>query len=144
VAQKNLTVLAARKRAAMLTLAVSGLQRTDKTVILATELGGELDASTLASLGLRGLRPARKPAVEVGLDHEPRCVGDKDPMPKGKIELRVPRGTSAAVYVTVRAKNLAANEYQLIQIVEQSGDKVLGGLGLVVISEKTDGKEEQS
>lgn len=144
VAQKNLTVLAARKRAAMLTLAVSGLQRTDKTVILATELGGELDAGTLASLGLRGLRPARKPAVEVGLDHEPRCVGDEDPMPKGKIELRVPRGTSAAVYVTVRAKNLTANEYQLIQIVEQSGDKVLGGLGLVIVSEKTDRKEEQS
>lgn len=144
VAQKNLTVLVAGMHAAMLTITVSGLQRTDKTVILTTELGGELDASTLASLGLRGLRPAKKPAVEVGLDHEPRCVGDKDPTGNSKIELRVPRGTSAAVYVTVRAKNLAENEYQLVQIVERSGDKVLGGQGLVVVSGKTARKEMQS
>ena len=57
VAQKNLTVLVAS--AAMLTITVSGLQRADKSVILTTELGGELDASTLASLGLRELRPAK-------------------------------------------------------------------------------------
>ena len=88
--------------------------------------------------------PAKKPAVEVGLDHERRCVGDKDPIGKDKIELRVPRGTSAAVHVAVRAKNLAENEYQLVQIVERSKDKILGGLGLVVISEKTERKEKQS
>lgn len=60
VAQKNLTVLVARIQAAMLTITVSGLQRTDKSVILTTELGGELDASTLESLGLRALRPAKE------------------------------------------------------------------------------------
>lgn len=144
VAQKNLTVLVARMHAAMLTITVSGLQRADKSVILTTELGGELDKSTLASLGLHGLRPAKKPALEVGLDQETRCVGDKDQIGKGKIELRVPRGTSAAVHVTVRAKNLAENEYQLVQIVERSKDMVLGGLGLVVVSEKTEKKEIQS
>lgn len=144
VAQTNLTVLVARIHAAILTITVSGLQRADKSVILTTEVGGELDASTLANLGLRGLRPAKEPAVEVGLDHERRCVGEKDPIGKGKLELHVPRGTSEAVYVAVRAKNLAKNEYQLVQIVERDKDNVLGGLGLVMVSENTERKEKQS
>lgn len=143
VAQKNLTVLMASMRAAMLTLTLSGLQRADKSVILTTELGGELDANTLASLGLHGLRPAKKPGVEVGLERERRCVGDKDPIGKSKIELRIPRGTSTAVQMAVRVKNLAHNEYQLVQIVERSENKVLGGLGIVVVSEKTEKKEKQ-
>jgi len=144
VAQKNLTVLVATMHATMLTLTISGLQRADKSVILTTEMGGELSASTLASLGLRGFRPAKKPAVEVGLDRDRRCVGDKDAIGKGKIELPVPRGTSTAVHVTVRARNLSENEYQLVQIVERSKDKVLGGLGLVVVSARTERKEKQS
>lgn len=142
VAQKNLTVLVASIQAAMLTITVSGLQRIDKFVILTSELGGELDANTLASLGLRGFRPAKEPAVEVGIDRERRCIGDNDPIGTDKFELHVPRGTSEAVYVTVRAKNLAENEYQLVQIVERTKDKVLGGLGLVVVSEKTERKEQ--
>jgi hypothetical protein len=144
VAQKNLTVLVAEKHASMLTITVSGLQRVDKAVILTTELGGELDANALESVGLRKLRPAKGPAVEVGLDHERRCVGDEEPIGNDKLELRVPRGTSKPVYVTIRAKNLAENEYQLVQIVERAKDKVLGGLGLVVISEKAERKEKQS
>ena len=142
VAQKNLTVLVAST--AMLTLTVSALQRVDKSVVVAVEVGGELDARTLAGLGLRGLRPSREPAVEVGLDHQQRWVGEKDPIGKGKLELRVPRGTSAPVYAAVRAKNLAKDEYQLVQIVERSKDKVLGGLAFVVVSGKTERKEKQS
>ena len=144
VAQKNLTVLVASMRAAMLTLTVSGLERVDKSVIVTTEVGGELDAITLARLGLHGLRPAKDLAVDVGLDSEQRCVGDKDLIGKGKLELHIPRGTSAAVFVTVRAKHLAKNEYQLLQIVERAKDKILGGLGLVLVSEKTERKEQQS
>jgi hypothetical protein len=143
VAQTNLTVLVARIRAAMLTVTVSGLQRVDKSVTLTTEVGGELDARTLANLGLRGLRPAKEPAVEVGLDHEQRCVGEKDPIGKSKLDLRVPRGTSAPVYAAVRTKHLAKNEYQLVQIVERDKEKVIGGLGLVIVSEKVDRKEKQ-
>lgn len=144
VAQKNLTVLVASIHAGMLAITVLGLQRVDKSVIVTAELGGELDAITLARLGLHGLRQAKEPTVEVGLDYERRCLGDKDPIGKGKLELHVPRGTSAAVYVTVRAKHLAKNEYQLVQIVERSKDKILGGLGLVVVSEKSERKEKQS
>lgn len=144
VAQKNLTVLVASMHAAILSITVSGLQRADKSVIVTTALGGELDAGTLARLGLRGMQPAKVPAVEVGLDRERHCIGDKDPIGKSKIELRVPRGTSAAVHVTVRAKHLAENEYQLVQVMEWSKDKALGGMGLVVVSKKTEKKEKQS
>jgi hypothetical protein len=144
VAQANLTVLVASMHAAVLIITVSGLQRADKSVNLTTEVGGELDAGTLAKLGLRGLKPAARPAVEVGLDQERRCVGDTDPIGTGKLDLRVPRGASAAVYVAVRAKKLADNEYQLVQIVEREKGKVLGGLGLVVVAQKRERKVKQS
>jgi hypothetical protein len=144
VAQKNLTVVEARTRAARLTITISGHKRADKSVRLTTELGGKLDAATLASLGLRGLRPAKKRAVEIGLTDERRGAGDQDPSGKGEIELHVPRGTATAVHATVRVKDLGANEYQLVQIVERSKDEVLGGLGIVVVSERSERKEKQS
>jgi hypothetical protein len=128
----------------MLTITVSGLQRADKFVVLTTELGGDLDEDTLAGLGLRGLRPAGRPAVEAGLDHERRCVGDKDRLGADKMELHVPRGTSGVAHLTVRGKNLAKNEYQLVRIVERSEGQVIGGLGVVVVSEKVERKEKQS
>ena len=142
VAQKNLTVLVARVHTEMLTLTVSGSQRSEKSVVLATQVDGELDEKTLTSLGLRGYRPAKKSAVEIGLNLERRCVGDNDPIGKDKIELDVSRGTSAAVHVAIRPKNLAENEYQLVQIVERLKDKALGGMGLVVISERKERKEK--
>lgn len=144
VAQLNLTVLVASMHAAMITITVSALRRADKAVTLTTEVGGELDERTLANQGLRGLRPAKAPAVEVGLDHERRCVGEKDPIGHGKLEVHVPRGRAVAVYAAVRAKNLAENEYQLIQIVERAKNEVLGGLGFVIVSETTRRKEKQS
>jgi len=144
VAQKNLTLLVARMYAAMLTLTISGLQRADKSVVLATEFGGELDDRTLANLGLHGFRPGKKSAVEIGLNLERRCLGDKDPIGKDKIELHVPRRSSVAVHMAIRAKNLGKNEYQLVQIVERSKDSILGGLGLVVVSEKIERKEKKS
>lgn len=143
VAQKNLTVLATKMSAVMLTVTVSGLQRTEKSVVLATEVGGDLDERTLANLGLRGFRLAKKSKVEIGLNLERRCIGDEDPIGEGKIKLHVPRGTSTAVHVAVRAKNIAENEYQLVQIVELSKEKVLGGMGLVLVSEMRKRKERR-
>jgi hypothetical protein len=141
VAQKNLTVLAASMHAAMLAVTISGLARADKSVLVTAELEGEVDAKLLASLGFRGLRRAKEGVVEVGLTQERRCVAENDPIGKSKLELRVARGTSAAVHVAVRAKNLGKDEYQLIRIVERSKEKVLGGLGILVVSER---KEKES
>lgn len=141
VAQKNLTVLAASAQAAMLALTVSGLQRVDKTVLVAAEVGGELDARTLASLGLRGRHPAKKAVVEVGLDLHARCRDEKERLGSDRLELHVKRGTSTAVHATVRARALGKDEYQLVRIVERGQDKVLGGLAFIVVG---DGEEKKS
>ena len=136
VAQKNLTVFVASLHPMMLTLTVSGLQRSDKAVVLSVEIGGELDARTLAGLGLRPMRPAPEHAVEAGLSLDRRCVGEKDPIGSAKLEVAVRRGRSTPVYAAVRAKPLARDEYTLVRIVERSEGKELGGLALVVVSQQ--------
>ena len=143
VAQKNLTVLVAKMHAATIALTISGLSRVDKAITVAAELGGELDQATLVSLGLRKLRLARDPKVEVGLGREARCVGDNEPIGDHKIELSVPRGTSAAIYAAVRATALSKDEYALVRIVERSHDRVIGGLGLVIVAGQSDEQEKQ-
>lgn len=141
VAQKNLTVLGAAMHAMSRPVTISGWQRADKAVEVIAEVGGQLDDLSLRRLGLDGLRAADGEAVEVGLDTQPRCVGEKDRLGPTRLSVRVPRGTSTAVYAAVRTRKLAKGEYQLVRIVERGADKVLGGLGFVVVS---DGKERKS
>jgi hypothetical protein len=136
VAQKNLTVLVASMHASIHTITVAGGLRADKSVIVTAEVGGELDPLSLARLGLRELRPATKSApVEVGLSREFRCLGDKDPVGATKLEVRVGKGQSTAVFASIRAKNLARDEYQLVRLTERSDEKLLGGLGFVVVAQ---------
>lgn len=134
VAQKNLTVLTVRAKALTLQLALSGLRRADKAVLVTAEVGGELDGEALRGLGLEGLRPATDHKVEVGLSRDRGCVGEGEPVGEARLEMRVSKGTSAGVNVTVRGRDLAADEYQLVSIVERSDDTVLGGLAFVVVA----------
>lgn len=129
IAQKNLTVLTNNMDS--LTITVSGYERTDKQVVLKTQLGGSLDAETLAMLGLDGFDNTEGPALEVGLSLDRH----HEPVENEAIELYVPKGTSRAVYLTVRVKHLDPQRYQLLRIEEQANGSVLGGLGLVVISQ---------
>jgi hypothetical protein len=135
VAQRNLTVLAPGTRT-MVALTIGGLARLDKEVRVSTEVGGELNRRTLASLGLRDLRPAEERFVDVGLHRQAGCIGDDEPVGEAELSMRVPRGSSAAVYVAVRAEKLPRDRYQLVQIVERNDEHVLGGLGFVVTGVK--------
>jgi hypothetical protein len=92
----------------------------------------ELDGTQLAAMGLGNLRLAQRDAVEVGLSLSGRCPRPEERLGEHKVRLELPRGTSTAVHALIRAQDLAPDEYQLINVVELSGDKVLGGLGLVV------------
>jgi hypothetical protein len=143
VAQKNLTVFVASKHAAPRAITISGGRRTDKAAVVTAEVGGELDAISLGRLGFKDLRPTRKGVVEVGLTREPRCVGDKDPLGSRELEVRVSKGESAAVFASIRAKDLAEGEYQLVHLVERNGDKIVGGLAFVVVADSKS-KEKQS
>jgi hypothetical protein len=136
VAQKNLTVLAAGTHAMPQALTISGWQRADKAVEVIAEVGGKLDELSVRRLGLHGVRPAERKAVEVGLDREPRCVDDKDRLGPERLEVRVPRGESTAIYASVRARELAKDEYQLVRVVERGHGRVLGGLAFVVVPER--------
>jgi hypothetical protein len=136
VAQKNLTVLPAGAHAAQLILTVFGLARASKEVRVVAAVGGELDGLSLARLGLKGYAATSDDAVEVGLDSRRRCVGSSDPIGSKQLELRVERGTSAAVHLSVRAEGLAKDEYQLVRVTEQSGDSLLGGFAAVVVRDR--------
>jgi hypothetical protein len=137
VAQKNLTVLVASMHASIHTITVAGGLRANKSVVVTAEVGGELDPLSLARLGLRELRPATKSApVEVGLSREFRCLSDKDPVGPTKLEVSVGKGQSTAVFASIRAKNLARDEYQLVRLTERSDEKLLGGLGFVVVAQR--------
>lgn len=141
VAQKNLTVLPATMQSSMHAITVSATKRVDKAVIVTAEVGGELDRTSLARLGLPNAKPAKKGAVQIGLSLEPRCAGEKGDLGQGRIELRVPKGEQRAVYASVRGTSLGADEYQLVRITERAGDKLLGGLAFVAVADK---KEKQS
>lgn len=145
VAQKNLTVVEALStRAFMFVLTVSALSRVDKAVTVTAELGDKLDEKTLYSLGLQGFKPTRKATVEVGLDKSPRTVCETDTIGEKELTMQIPKGTSAGLHVAIRAKNLAAKEYQFIHIVEREGEKLLGGLGFVVVGHARNKKEAKS
>ncbi|MBS0562765.1 MAG: hypothetical protein JSR21_22165, partial [Proteobacteria bacterium] len=134
VAQKNLTVLAVAPRMLTLPVTISAPRRIDKSVVVVAAAGGMLDPLSLERLGLKGFKPADGAAAEVGLALQPRCVEPNGPIGPAKLELKVPRGTSAGVHVAVRAPALRKGTYQLVTVSERSGDYVLGGLGLVLIA----------
>lgn len=134
IAQRNLSVLAASIHAAPRSLTITAPPRADKTVRITTKIGGTLSETLLAQLGLKGFRPAAKEVAQVGLGREAICgqrnklIGDRE------IELHVPRGTSIGVFASIHAPGLASNEYQLVHLVEQSEDQVLGGISYVIVS----------
>jgi hypothetical protein len=141
VAQKNLTVLEASQYPMSRAITIGGWRRADKAVVVTAEVGGSLDEISLARLGIKGLRPSKENSIEVGLGHQPRCAGEKESLGPKELRLRIPRGTSVAVYASIRAKTLLRGEYQLVNIIERSGDLILGGLGFIVVPE---GKEKES
>jgi len=140
VAQKNLSVMTASMQASSHALTIGGWRRTDKAVAVTAEVGGALDEISLVRLGIKGLRPAKENWLDVGLDHRPGCAGENESLGSKKLEFLVPRGTSTAVYASIRAKKLPRGEYQLVNILERIGDRILGGLTFVVVPEKKEGK----
>lgn len=132
IAQRNLSVVASMM-AMPLPITVAAPARTDKDVVITTEIGGKLDEKLLPQLGLRGFRAAAKEIVEVGLDREPTCHPRRSEHSLRELRLHVPRGTSMGAFVTIRAEHLPKREYQLVHVLERSEGRVLGGISYVAI-----------
>ncbi len=134
VAQRNLTVLATVSLSATtIALTIAALKRADKAVVVTAEVSGSLDEESLASLGLGNLRHADDGVVEIGIARQEQCVGEDQPLGDTTLKMRLPKGTSAAVYATVRARGLAEGQYETVHIVERDDERVLGGMVLVVV-----------
>ncbi|SDL90736.1 hypothetical protein [Paracoccus chinensis] len=139
MAQKNLTVLAASMMMMPLTITIDGLPRQEKLSRLVVEVGGEVDERALRSLGLPELRPLDG-AVEAGLRDWPACLQEDEPTGDKKMELKVPRGGRAAVYLNIRAWEMRPEGYVLVNVLEfdGAGDRrePIGGCAFLVVHEE--------
>jgi hypothetical protein len=134
IAQRNLNVLVASRLTAPRSLTVTAPARADKTVRITARIGGALNDGLLAQLGLKGCRPAKDDVTQVGLAREALCGERNKPVDAREIEMHVPRGTSAGVFASIYAEELSDDEYQLVHLLERSGDRILGGISYVVVS----------
>jgi hypothetical protein len=130
IAQRNLSVVQAMTEVP-LSLTIAARARTDKEVLVRTELGGELDEKLLQEMGLEGFRPAAEGVVDVALSREATCHPRDEEHRAQELRVRVPRGTSTGVFVTIRAKGMEERAYQLVHVLEYSGDIVTGGISYV-------------
>ena len=142
IAQRNVTVVQAARRAQLLAISVAALPRQGKRVVLQLEQGGELPDAVLATLGLDKWRPAKAAKIEAGLTRTPYCDGDRPG--EQKLEVEVPRGRAVPVYLSVRAGELAPREYALLRVLETVDGKVMGGVTHVLVDAGDDKQETPS
>ena len=142
IAQRNVTVVQAARRAQLLAIAVAALPRQAKHAVLLLEHGGELAASVLATLGLDKRRPAKEARIEAGLARTPHC--DSDHPGEQKLEVEVARGQAVAVYLSLRADALPQGEYALLRVLETVDGKVAGGVTYVLVGAGETGSEHAS
>jgi hypothetical protein len=113
VAQRNLSVLTAAPQMMPMMLSMGAPQREDKTARIKIEIGGEVDREILRRLDVKNLHPAKHPVVAAGIRREPVCGRDHDDIGSAELTLQIPRGTQAAIYLSLRDKGLGQGEYQL-------------------------------
>ncbi|BCJ62047.1 hypothetical protein [Micromonospora endophytica] len=134
VAQRNLTLLGAEQEDFKLTLTVQAAKRVPKKVRISAAIGGELPKDALYTLGLTERRPVDKTLVEIGFSTKP-ITDPADGVGEPELTIEVPAGRSVPVHLTVRGgTELAAGEYQLVEVLEQDGDRVLGGISFAVVA----------
>lgn len=134
IAQRNLSVAAMSGQARReIMLSINAGIRADKNVDVKVEVGGELPARILKSLGLNANRNSGAKRIEAGLSGHSSC-GSSSIAREKRMNVRVARGTAAPVFLSIESSgHLAPEEYALVRVVESERDRVLGGLSVVVI-----------
>ncbi len=133
IAQRNLSVLVAAMQMIARPLTIAGFDREDKLVMVRAEFGEGLDERALKLLGLPGLHPAEKGSLRVALRREHHCPDDAKRGDKDELQISVPRGTKAGVFVSIDARGMKEGAYALVRVTERTKRQVLGGLTYVVV-----------
>jgi hypothetical protein len=134
IAQRNLSVLivAGTIRDELLVTVCAGA-RADKAAVIEVAEGDALSAELLGSLGLKGRRYVGAERISAGLSERSLC-GQEGAEGARALRLEVPRGTCAAAYLSVAAREpLAPEEYAVIKVVERDQERVIGGLSVVIV-----------
>jgi hypothetical protein len=133
IAQRNLSVeaiMGLMRRELILTVA-AGL-REDKNVNISVETDGELGLELLKSLGLPALRNGGK-KLKASLSARSLCGAAKIDDCRS-LEVAAARGTSRPVHLNIATlERLSHDEYGLVRVIERRGNKVLGGVSVVVV-----------
>jgi hypothetical protein len=144
IAQRNLSVAVVSGMArSEILITVSAGARTDKAVVIEASEGQALSAGLLASLGLEGRRYAPAGRIFAGLSEHSLCGQVRAKTPP-TLWLAVPKGTSAAAYLNVAAREpLDPAEYAVVRVAEFDQGRVTGGLSVVIVpaAEPKDGAQ---
>lgn len=141
IAQRNVHVVLAARRAQTLAITVAALARQARKVELQLEPGGELPARLLATLGLEKWQASKQASISAGLSRERHCSDDVPGVQK--LALEVPRGQSVAAYLSLRADKLPPRQYALLRVLERQDGKLMGGNTYLIVGSE-DGREEQT
>jgi hypothetical protein len=132
IAQLNLSVLDAAMLEIPQTLFVNATRREAKDTVVAIEFGQEVNERVLANLGVRDLRPTRGKHVAASLSLEARCHEKHDEHGTRELKVHVPRGGLVPVFVSLHARDLPDEQYQLVRVVERNDGKLMGGVSYLV------------
>lgn len=134
IAQRNLSVLvvSGMMRGEVI-ITVSAGARADKAAVIEVGGGDALPAELLGSLGLETRRYVGAERLSAGLSERSLC-GQERAEGARTLRLPVPRGTSAAAYLNVAAREpLAPDEYAVVRVIERDQERVIGGLSVVIV-----------
>lgn len=133
VAQINLSVVSAFSAVIFMTLAVAASRRRDKASRISLEVGGKVADETLRRLGIGKLRPAHPNAVKSGLHRKPGRDGADRDDGAPELDMKIGGGTQSSVYLSLKNDGLKQGEYQLVSVIESSGELMLGGYSFIVV-----------
>lgn len=137
IAQKNLTVVRARKGRRVMPIQVSASPEQGKFVRLTLDVGGKLDGQTLKQAGVGHLR-ATEQLMSVGLSLLPEC--DEKDCRNTELKLEVEPGTSRQVYAHIFPERVEDGTYELVHVMEDNGETILGGITFIVTTDEKGGK----
>jgi hypothetical protein len=139
IAQRNLSVLVMTgmsRREIM--LSVNAGVRADKNVDVKVDVGSEISKDALQSLGIRTGRNVGTKVVAATVSDHSLCGSSTTTGEQRSLKVHAPRGTSLPVYLNITTnRRLKDDEYAVIRVVETEGDRLLGGVSVVVVEGQT-------